>query len=601
MRHAPRWAWVLLLSASSLSARPEPPHPTPPSAEVPPRAGASSRMTDAQAAELARESMRIEAPASIKAVLIRLKGHTFKSSKVPERELVLYVQGVLEARIGNFPGASLALKKLEKQWPKSSYMGEAQTILAEDAVLQRRFKEAEGRLHQALGADISSERKRRVQELLLWALVEQGRPQEGLPIVKSLRPLAGNEKPSEKGLVGIMEVLATAGDRGQAEGVRKEFHNLYPQSDLGPRVELNWGRLLGRAGDGKGSADILRKLIKDHPKSPQADDARLALANLLTDGSLPDAKDLPSAEALLAEVRKGGKANPKGASQIVELRLLVGKALWEEALNLVERLEPALRESQPDVKNLWSQAWKAWVSQRLEKGFPGELLTRLKPGTFAALDPVLRLGVASLLASQGLLDLLPGLIAEAPAAERTALRRAALGKAQSGAQPKAVLSLLPTKGDSPDEALMRAHAEAALEQWVPLRGALSRARSGADRIKLVLRLLQRPMARAETIAQRRSEAEGWLARAPESGEAREPLAILVADLRVQAGDARGALGLYPLKPSAAEQRGWVALMRAQAHLNLGQREQAKTIIVEARNEPGFKGQRDALARSLGAY
>ena len=558
-------------------------------------------MTDAQAAELARESMRIEVPASIKAVLTRLKGHTFKSSKVPERELVLYVQGVLEARLGNFPGASVALKKLEKQWPKSTYMGEAQIILAEDAVQQRRFKEAEGRLHQALGADIPSERKRRVQELLLWTLVEQGRSQEGLPIVKSLRPLSGNEKPSEKGLVAMLEVLSAAGERSQVEGVRKEFHSLYPQSELGPRIELNWGRLLGRTGDAKGAAEVMRKLIKDHPKAPQADDARLALANLLTDGSLPEAKDLPSAEALLAEVRKGGKANPKGASQVVELRLLIGKAQWEEALNLVERMEPALRESQTDVKGLWSQAWKAWVSQRLEKGIPGELLTRLKPGTYAALDPGLRLGVASLLASKGLLDLLPGLILEAPAAERPALRRAALAKAQSGAQPKAVLSLLPTKGDTPEEALQRAQAEAALEQWIPLRSALSRVRPGAERVQLVLRLLQRPMAKAETVNQRRSEAEGWLARAPEKAEAREPLAILVADLRLQAGDARGALGLYPSKPTALDQRGWVALMRAQAHLNLGQRDLAKAIILEARNEQSFKGQRDALARSLGAY
>ena len=596
-----RWVWVLLLSAAALHAGPEAPHASAKAAEVPAKPGATTRMTDAQAAELARESMRIEAPVSIKAVLTRLKGHTFKSSKVPERELVLYVQGVLEARIGNLPGASLALKKLEKQWPKSPFMGEAQAILAEDAVQQRRYKEAEGRLHQALGADISSERKRRAQELLLWTLVEQGRSQEGLPIVKSLRPLSGNEKPSEKGLAAILEVLTAAGDRGQVEGVRKDFHNLYPQSELAPRVELNWGRLLGRSGDAKGSAEILRKLIKDHPKSPQADDARLALANLLTDGSLPDAKDLPSAESLLAEVRKGGKASPKGASQIVELRLFIGKALWEEALNLVERMDPVLRESQPDVKGLWSQAWKAWVAQRLEKGFPGELLTRLKPGTFAALDPDLRLGVAGLLAGQGLLDLLPGLIAEAPAPERTALRRAALGKAQAGAQPKAVLSLLPTKGDTPDEALMRAQAEAALEQWAPLRGALGRARPGAERIKLVLRLLQRPRPQAETLAQRRAEAEGWLARAPEPAEAREPLVILVADLRLQAGDSRGALGLYPPRSSAPEQRGWVALMRAQAHLNLGQREQAKTVLLEARNEPGFKGQRDALARSLGAY
>lgn len=89
--------------------------------------------------------------------------------------------------------------------------------------------------------------------------------------------------------------------------------------------------------------------------------------------------------------------------------------------------------------------------------------------------------------------------------------------------------------------------------------------------------------------------------ATEKPDAKEPLAILVADLRLQLGDARGALALYPAKPLAADQRGWVALMRTQAMLKLGQRDQARGLIKEARDEQGFKGQRDALAKSLGAY
>jgi predicted Zn-dependent protease len=105
----------------------------------------------------------------------------------------------------------------------------------------------------------------------------------------------------------------------------------------------------------------------------------------------------------------------------------------------------------------------------------------------------------------------------------------------------------------------------------------------------------------ETAANRLTEAEGWLARAPEKGETRELLAILVADFRLQHGDARGALALYPSKVAAPEQRGWVSLMRAQALMKLGQRDQAKVLIKEARDEQGFKGQRDALAKSLKAY
>lgn len=592
---------LLLAVAASLGAQHEP--APAPAKQAPAHAGpaAGARSTDAEVAELAKAALNAENAASIKAVLVKLKAHSFKSSKAPERELVLYAQGVLEARLGNLPAASVALRKLERQWPKSPFMGEANTILAEDAIGQKRYKEAEGRLHRALASDLPSERKRRPQELLIWALVEQGRPQEGLPIVQSLRPLEGKEKPSEKGLAAIMEVLASAGDRNQAEGVRKDFFNLYPSSELAPRVDMAWGRILGRAGDAKASAEIFRKVIKDYPKSSQADDARLGLANLLTDGSLPDAKDLPSAEALLAEVRKGGKGLPKGASQVVELRLLVGKALWEDALNLVDRMDPLVRDTQPEVKKLWAEAWTVWVGQRLEKGFPGELLSRLKPGAFAALDAKARLGVTELLARSGLLEVLPSLLAEAPAAERSRLRVAALAKVEPEAQPMAVLRLLPSKGDTADEALLRARAEAALERWVPLRSALGRARPGGERIKAVLRLLQRPLVRPETPAQRLAEAEGQLARAPEKGDVREPLAILVADLRMQAGNARGALAMYPPKAAAAEQRGWVALMRAQAMLNLGQREQARTTIKEARDEQGFKGQRDAMARSLGAY
>ena len=558
-------------------------------------------MTDAQAAELARGALAAQDPASIRAVLDRLRRHAFRSSKVPEREMVLYAQGMLEARLGNLAGASVSLRKLEKQWPRSPYTAEAQVVLAEDAVGQSRYKEAEGRLHRALASDIPAERKRRAQELLLWTLVQQGRPLEGLPIVQALQPLEAQNKPTERGLAAMAEVLCAAGEREQAEGTRTSFANLFPASPLMARVDLAYGQFLGRAGDAKGSAEVLRKLIHEHPRAPEADDARLALASLLTDGSLPGGKDMPTAESLLSEIRKGGKGLPKGRAQIVELRLLASKSLWEDALNLVDGMDPVLREGLPEVRSLWKQAWGSWVDQRLEKGFAGELLARLRPGAFGALDAKQRLGVAELLASNGLLDTLPALLREAPVKERAALRKAALAKVEPEAQPAAVLRLLPSRGGTPDEILLRARVEAAQGQWIRLRTSLGQARPGAERVKLLTGLLQRPMAKGEILSQRLKEAEGALARAPEKGEAREPLAILVADLRFQAGDPKGALALYPTKPAAASQRGWVALMRAQALLRLGQPEMAKSLIREARDEQGFKGQRDAMAKALGAY
>lgn len=567
----------------------------------PSRAGRpQGRMTDAQAAELARGALSAQDPASIRPVLQRLRNHVFRSSRVPEREVVLYAQGVLEARLGNLGGAALSFRKLERQWPQSPYTAEAQVVLAQDAVARNRYPEAEVRLHRALAADIPAEQKRKAQELMLWTLVQQGRPLEGLPIVQALEPMAAQEKPSERGLAAMAEVLCAAGEREQAEGVRKSLTDLYPTSPLLPRVDLAYGRLLGKAGEARASAEVLRKLIQDHPGAPEADDARLALANLLTDGSLPDGRDLPSAESLLAEIRKGGKGLPKGRAQLVELRLLTSKSLWEEALDLVDRMEPVWRKGQPEVQSLWQRAWSAWVDQRLQKGFAGELLARLKPGAFGALDARQRRGVVELLATQGLLSTLPALLPEAPAKERAGLRKAALAKADPAAQSLAVLRLLPTSGGTPDEALQRAQAEAARGDWARLRASLARVRPGAERVGLVTQLLQRPLTQGETPAQRLKEAEGWLARAPEKGEAREPLAILVADLRFQAGDPRGALALYPAKPAAA-QRGWVALMRAQALLRLGQTEAARAQILQARDESGFKGQRDALAKALHAY
>jgi TolA-binding protein len=558
-------------------------------------------MTDAEAAELARQALGMSDPGAIRVALDRLKRHSFKSSRVPDRELVLYAQGTLEARLGNLGAASVALKKLERQWPRSPFMGEAQAILAEQAVAQKRYKEAETRLHKALASDMPSERKRRPQELLIWTLAEQGRTQEALPIVQALRPLGGQEKPSELGLAGMVEVLAAAGQKDQAQGALKDFQTLYPHSALTARVDLAWGRLLGRTGQAQEAAQVLRKVITDHPGSSQADDARLALASLLTDGSLQDTTGLPSADDLLAEVRRGGKTLPKGTAQVVELRLLVGKSLWEDALNLVDRMGLALRESQPEVHKLWAEAWNAWVSQRLEKGFAGELLSRMKGGCFAALTPESRKGVAELLAGSGLLEVLPKLLDEAPLSERAKLKQAALSKVPYGTQSQAVLNLLPTRGDSKDQALLRAEAEADLGHWSQVRRALSRTHAGEPRIRLLLRLLQRPLDAKESPKQRLAEAEGWLRKVTEKGADREPLLILVADLRLQNGDARGALVLYPNQATAPDQRGWVSLMKAQALIRLGQRDLARTVIREARDEQGFKGQRDALAKSLGAY
>jgi tetratricopeptide (TPR) repeat protein len=561
---------------------------------------AQGPLTDAQAAELARSVLSARDPAFIRAVLIRLRVHAFHSRMAPEREVVLYAEGMLEDRLGNLAGAVYPLRQLEQLWPQSPYTAEAQVVLAEDAVDQKHFPEAEQRLHLALAADIPSEQKRRAQELLLWSLVQQGRPLEGLPIVKGLLPLEGDAKPSERGLAAMAEVLCAAGDQAQADGARQSFARQFPGSPLLPRVEFAYARMLGQRGASEAAARALRKLIQDHPRTTEADEARLALADLLTNGKLPEGKDLPTAQSLLDEIRKGGHGLPRGRAQRVELRLRVDQGHWGEALALVDGLDPVIAQD-PEIHALWLTAWRHWVDERLAKGAAGDLIGRLKPGAFRALDSKERLGVAQLLASQGLLSTLPALLPEAPVRERAALRQAALAKADAEGQPDAVLRLLPARGGAAWEALLRARALVALARWPQVRAALSGLPPGTERIRLVTAFLQRPLDPHEPPALRLKEAEGWLARAPEKGPAREPLAILVGDLRFQAGDAKGALALYPVQPDDPAQRGWVALMRAQAMLKLGQVAAARALIRDAHYEQGFRGQRDALAKALGAY
>ena len=561
---------------------------------------AQGRLTDAQAAELARSVLSARDPAFIRAVLVRLRVHAFRSRMAPEREVVLYAEGMLADRLGDLAEAVYPLRQLEQLWPQSPYTAEAQVILAEDAVDQKHFAEADRRLHLALAADIPSEQKRRAQELLLWSLVQQGRPLEGLPIVKGLLPLQRDAKPSERGLAAMAEVLCAAGEQAQADGARQAFARQFPGSPLLPRVELAYARMLGQRGMAEAAAGALRKLIQDHPRTTEADEARLALADLLTNGKLPEGKDLPTAQSLLDAIRKEGRGLPKGLAQRLELRLRVAQGHWGEALALVDGLDPVIALD-PEIHALWLTAWRHWVDERLAKGAAGDLIGRLKPGAFRALDPKERLGVAQLLASQGLLVTLPALLPEAPVRERTALRQAALAKADAEGQPEAVLRLLPARGGTPWEALLRARAMVALARWSQAHAALSGLAPGAERIRLVTAYLQRPLDSHESPAQRLKEAEGWLARAPEKGPAREPLAILVGDLRFQAGDAKGALALYPTQPEDPAQRGWVALMRAQALLKLGQPDAARALILSARDEQGFRVQRDALAKALGAY
>ena len=561
-------------------------------------------MTDAQASEVAEGMLRTEDPKALAEGLKRLKGHVFKSSKAPQREVVLFAQGMALWKAGRLEDAAEPLKKLETTFPKSPFLGEAQLPLAEEALLRKRMKECETRLRASLDSDIPGERKRRSQELLLWLLVETGRPLEGLPILDTLRPLEKEAEPSEQGLAAMVIILCEAKRKDEADANRRSFHNLYEKGSHTPRVDLAWSQMLGRMNEPRASAQSFRKLITDFPKAPESDEARLALATLLTDGSLKgkDLKGMPDAESLLAELRKAGNPSDEALAGVVELRILYRKELWEELLKqgdtwMAEYAKDGVTTQVAEVRRLWKDAWGLWVDSRLEKGFAGVMLERMKAGAFAALGPKQRLGVAELLAKQGLAAELPRLIREAPQIERGPLALSALAKVEPEAQPKAVLTLLPSKA-TPAQEITRLRAQVTLQDWKGVRATAPRAQPGPERIRAITTLLQRPFAKAETPAQRRQEAEGWLNRLSEKADTKEPLLIRVADLHAQTGDYRGALALYPAKPSAS-QLGWVSLMRAQAQLRLGQKDAAKATLLSAKGVDGFRGQRDALEKALG--
>jgi hypothetical protein len=563
---------------------------------------ADARLSDAETEELARIAMAAADPKEAASILPRLQGHHFKSSTAKERELTLFVQGVLEDRIGKTTLAATTFHKMELVWPRSPYLAEGQVIMAEAAVEHKRWQESESRLHKALAADIPAEARRRAQELLLWTLAEQGRAAEGIPILETLKPL-DSSSPTERGLVGIMEALCAARKQGEADATRKEYHRLFPAGRSARRVDLDWAKLLGAMGDAKGAAQRFHALIQESPEAPEADEARLALATLLTDGRLTgkDAATYPTPGSLLAGLQKDNlKDAPARQAALVRLRLALKEARWQEAADLVTHvrsLHPGVPEA-ATLDGLRAQAVRGWAQELLDRHQAAPLLPYLDSEGIRALTPEQRLGLCQRLAQGGLPEAPRTIAQAAPPAERAALLRAALDGTSSEANPQAALALLPAKGENPREALKRAQASLALHDWPGARTALGRAAPGAERIQGVLAYLERPVTEAEPAEARRQEAEAWLARAPEKGPEREPLAILAADLRARTGDWKGALALYPSAPQPAD-RGWVALMRATCQFRLGQAAPARESLKLAGDDPAFRKERQALEQQLG--
>lgn len=561
---------------------------------------APARRTDAELADLLRRALASPDPKTADEALKALGTHRFTSLRGPERELAIYAEGMLLARRGQTAKGILALRKLERLFPQSPHLGEAQVVMAQEAVSRRRFKEAETRLRRAIQAEMPVESKRRAQELLLWTFVAQGKPELGLPVVEALHPLGGS-RPSEQGLAAMGEVLAQAGRRAEAEAAVEDLRSLYPGSTLLPRADLAIGRMQGRLGDAPAAAQRFQALLQTRPDSPEADEARLALATLLTELKLPpeQAKALPTPESLLSEIRRlESKGEVSRRAHLVQLRLHMQQGRWKEALELIAQIRSKPTETSAATLGTYrGQALRAFAQQALDGNNLEPLLPFLDAEGVGSLTAEQRRLTAQALARTGLPEGALTLLRLAPPGEQAALRQSILRGISAEAHPAAVLELLPSRAVAPADHLLLAEAALAQRDYLRARRALASASPGPQRVAALLVLLRRPLQAGETSASRLREAEGWLRQARERSLDRQPLEILVADHRAQAGDWKGALALYPASPTA-EHLGWVGLMRATALACLGRKTEALAVLKAAEPAESFRMERTALARTL---
>ena len=98
--------WVipaLVLACGTAGAVPQPPAP--------------ARATDAEIEALAKSAMASQDPKWQAQVLERLQDHHFRSSVAKERELTLFVQGMLQDRLGRLAQAAVTFHTLERTGP----------------------------------------------------------------------------------------------------------------------------------------------------------------------------------------------------------------------------------------------------------------------------------------------------------------------------------------------------------------------------------------------------------------------------------------------------------------------------------------------------
>jgi len=233
------------------------------------------------------------------------------------------------------------------------------------------------------------------------------------------------------GLVAILEILCLAGEKVQAEAVRKDLLTLYPSGRHLSRANLAWARLLGTTGNAADSAELLRTIIASDREAPEADEARLALAALLSEGKLhpKEAETFPTPQKLLAEIRRNDrKGNAAQKALLVELRMHMNQARWKEAVDTATRVQAGSRspEELKAAGEFRAEALNAWIQQLLDRKTLDPLLPYLDKEGITALRPELRATLVRALAQAGLPGAARSTTELAPPAEKAPLLKVAM-------------------------------------------------------------------------------------------------------------------------------------------------------------------------------
>jgi len=544
----------------------------------------------------------------LQSALKALQEYNLRNRNDPQREYLMYAQGMLELKLDEQKKAVATFHRFEKTWPESKYMGDIHHELAMIALEQNDFKEMETRFRAALESDLPVETKLNLQGLLVWCLLEQGKNQEAVPLVQSLYPI-GKSQPDERGLMAIMKVQCEIRDLEGAKKTRELYMGVYKEGELIPQFDMMLGMLAVETKHLDAEMiEVLQEAIKGQPHSKSADDARMVLATLIADGKMPEGSnpDNDTVDSLIARLRsEGNSGDAKERAVLLRTRLAFGKKEWERVVALIGAFEKAYPKSErlaaaqslrDQAKDVLEKARIAKLRDAVTSKGALEAMPLLTVENIQLLTPEIRAGLVSTYVAKGLPEAASKIIKASPDQEKDVLRQILTDYTPDPLPPPRVLASI--RGDLTGQKGELGQVQALLEakKWNDASARIEKLEPGLDKVKAVMALLLRPMTPSDTQL-RRKEAEGWLARLQGGGADVEPIIILIADLYMQAGGAKDALATYPEK-ALPENQGWVSLMRATALANLGRNDEAKRVLGENATVPEFRQHRRALANKL---